>query len=84
MLNAELLMVMQWAWRMNSRGRLREPGQPIAISSMWRLPRQLDVIDAIFERPGDGVVVIFRGRYCYCFFYLFKKIFSTAFTLSMA
>ena len=36
--------------------------EPVPISSIWRLPRQLDVIDAIFERPGDGVVVIFRGH----------------------
>jgi len=56
-----MMMMLQWAWRMNARGYLKEQ-QPIAISSMWRLPRQLDVIDAIFERPGDGVVVIFRGQ----------------------
>ena len=46
---------------MNTQGYLKEQ-EPIAISSMWRLPRQLDFIDAIFERPGDGVVVIFRGQ----------------------
>ena len=59
-----IIMIMQWAWRMSTSGFLKEP-EPIAISSMWRLPRQLDVIDAIFERPGDGVVVIFRGRDCF-------------------
>jgi len=52
--------MLQWAWRMSTRGFLKQ-SEPIAISTMWRLPWQLDVIDAIFERPGDGVVVIFRG-----------------------
>jgi len=46
---------------MSTRGYLKE-SEPVAISSMWRLPRQLDAIDAIFERPGDGIVVIFRGH----------------------
>jgi len=57
-----MMMMTQWAWRMNTRGVLKDQG-PIAISTMWSLPWQLDAIDAIFERPGDGVIVIFRGRY---------------------
>ena len=46
---------------MSTRGLLKDY-EPLSISSMWRFPRQLDVIDAVFERPGDGIVVIFRGH----------------------
>jgi len=59
---------------MHTSGSLKD-SEPVSISSIWRLPRQLDVIDAIFERPGDGVVVIFRGiNTSLCLFLLFTTI----------
>jgi len=58
--DVDMMLTMKWAWQMSTRGFLKRR-EPIAISSMWRLPGQLDVIDAIFERPGDGIIVIFRG-----------------------
>ncbi|KAF4525933.1 hypothetical protein B566_EDAN013169 [Ephemera danica] len=48
-------------WRLRNRGNI-EKGYPVPIKQMfWKLPNNVTRIDAVYERPNDGSIVIFSG-----------------------
>lgn len=51
-----------WFWRVGPDKRIL-PHYPKQINKFWySLPPDLDRIDAIYERPSDRLIVIFRGE----------------------
>ena len=55
---------MQWFWRRDDKGVM--DGYPVEMSRFWYgLPSYVDSIDAVYERPGDGRIVFFKGEYTF-------------------
>lgn len=52
--------ILQWFWRLDSR---KVPQNPVEIHQFWYgLPKHLEKIDAVFERP-DNKIVFFSGKF---------------------
>ncbi|KAL1377254.1 hypothetical protein pipiens_016389 [Culex pipiens pipiens] len=57
----------QYLWRLTEKYRVKE-GYPVRIWQVFRdFPRNIDRIDAVYEREEDNSVVLFSGRYYWVF-----------------
>ena len=61
------VVVCQWFWRLGSRDQSRlswtvEAPAPLK-EFCFGIPPELQKMDAVFERPSDGRIFIFSGKY---------------------
>ena len=50
----------QWFWRITEAGVME--GHPVETHRFWYgLPTELDHVDAVYERVGDGRIIFFSG-----------------------
>nr|BBE38633.1 matrix metalloproteinase [Pinctada fucata] len=54
------LFIGKYFWRLDSRGLVK--GEPLQIHSFWyKLPKEIDHFDAVYESKKDGKIVFFVG-----------------------
>ncbi|ROT74142.1 Matrix metalloproteinase-24 [Penaeus vannamei] len=60
-----LLTPSQYIWRYDERGRLRDSYPSLVHNLFSGLPKYLKKVDAAYERPSDGNILFFIGKYYY-------------------